>query len=153
MNINSYLVLGKFKFETQQYTKNTRIRHKHAIFYPSVKFECFNKLLWYVKNIICVFCEPWMRTKTQKQNNTKQLGQQADKTHDVHAMDASDRRNVLCWTWVIAHCRIYAASDRTVACGLWQTFLRSPRSTEDICRINCVHRTDVVRLVALRNLS
>ena len=27
------------------------------------------------------------------------------------------------------------------------------RSREDICRINCVHRTDVVRLVAISSIS
>ena len=51
-------------------------RH-HAIFYPSVKFSIL-KLLWYGKNIICVFANHECIQK-QKQNNTKHLGQQVDK--------------------------------------------------------------------------
>ena len=40
---------------------------------------------------------------------------------------------------------LHAAYDRHVCDHL--------RSTEDICRINCVHRTDVVRLVAISGIS
>ena len=68
-------------------------------------------------------------------------------------MYASDRRNVLCWTWVIAqmprirrrwsHGRL---RPMTYICN-------HLRSTEDICRINCVHRTDIVRLVAISGIS
>ena len=68
-------------------------------------------------------------------------------------MDASDRGNVLCWRgW--SHTAAYtpqriarlpAASDKN--------FCDHLRSTEDICRINCVHRTDVVRLVAISGIS
>ena len=69
MNINSYLVLGKFNGQiwdpSVAYTKKNKIRHKHVILYPLVKFECFNKLLWYGKNIICVFANQ-MHTKTKK---------------------------------------------------------------------------------------
>ena len=54
--------------------------------------------------------------------------------------------------------------DRTNATYTPQVIARSPaaydkhfcdhlRSTEDICRINCVHRTDVVRLVAISGIS
>ena len=53
---------------------------------------------------------------------------------------------------------------RTNAAYTPQVIARSPaaydihfcdhlRSTEDICRISCVHRTDVVRLVAISGIS
>ena len=140
------------KFETHQYTKKIRIRHKHAIFYPSVKFECFNKLLWYGKNIICVFANHECIQKT-KQYKTKHLGQQDDKhttsmrwTQVIAEMSCAERG----WSHTAAYtpqriARLPAAYDRH--------FCDHLRSTEDICRINCVHRTDVVRLVAISGIS
>ena len=108
-------------------------------------------------------CKPWMFQK-QKQNNTKPLGQQADK-----------RTTSVRWTQVIAgmpyvergwshKCRIYASGDHMIACIKPQVIARLPaaygryfcdhlRSTEDISRINCVHYADVVRLVAISAIS
>ena len=107
-----------------------------------VKFSIL-KLLWYGKNIICVFTNHECIQK-QKQNNTKHLGQFADKhttsmrwTQGIAGMSYAERG----WSH---KCRVYAAGDRTVACGpMTNMFAITCGSTADVCRINCVHRTDV----------
>ena len=50
--------------------------------------------------------------------------------------------------------RSYAAGDRKIACLLYDRHICDQlRSTEDIRTIRCVHRTDVVRLVAISGIS
>ena len=58
-------------------------------------------------------------------------------------LNVGDRINAAYTLQVIA--RLHAAYARH--------FCDHLRSTEDICRINCVHRTDVVRLVAISGIS
>ena len=65
------------------------------------------------------------------------------------------------WSW---KCAMLNVDDRTLPHNTPQVIARLPaaydrhfcdhlRSTEDMCRINCVHRTDVVRLVAISGIS
>ena len=50
--------------------------------------------------------------------------------------------------------RSYAAGDRKIACLLYDRHICDQlRSTEYIRTIRCVHRTDVVRLVAISGMS
>ena len=86
-------------------------------------------------------------------NNRKHLGQQDDKhttfmrwTQVIVEMCYAERG----WSHTTAYtpqviARLPAAYDRH--------FCDHLRSTEDMCRINCVYRTDVVRLVAISGIS